>query len=160
MALEINKTLYNLQGIDTQSVAKVSGEIFKNAQNKNTQPQVIGLDYSKFNRAALGLDLYSNRTPIELQKQVSMLQAGLYTQAVDVSKLNANAALNLYSASTVQKQVELTQSMAQIELVSPRNLEKADSNINVFNITDKNSNSSNGNNPFAAGEDNQEEQTK
>ncbi len=160
MALEVNKTLYNLQGIDTTTVAKTSGEIFKNAQRKNVQPQVIGIDYSKFNRATLGLDLYSNRTSVELQKQVSMLQAGLYSQAVDVSKLNSTAAMNLYSANAVQKQVELAQSIAQIELASPRNLEKGNKTISVFSITDKNSNSTNGNNPFAANKDSQEEQMK
>lgn len=157
MALEVNKTLYNMKGIDTSSVAKTSGEILKNAQSKNLEPQVIGLDYSKFNRAALGLDLYSKRTSVELQKQISMLQAGLYAQAINVSKLNSNAAANLYSANSVQKQVELTQSTIQNELTSPRNLEKADASINVFSIADKNSNSSNGNNPFAANKDNQEE---
>jgi len=160
MALNVNTALYNLKGIDSSSVSKVSGEILKNAQTKNNEPQVVGLDYSKFNRATLGLDLYSKRTDVELQKQISMIQAGLYVQAVNIAKLNSNAALNLYSANTVQKNVELTQSTTQTELTSPRQIEELDSSIKLFNIADKNANSSNGYNPFAADEDSQDERAK
>ena len=159
MTLNVNTALYNLNGVDTASVAKVSGEILKNAQAKNNQPQVVGLDYSKFNRATLGVDLYSSRTNVELQKQISMIQAGLYAQAVNVAKLNSNAAMNLYAANTVQKNVELTQSSAQTELTSPRKIEELDSSIRLFNIADKNSNASNGFNPFSA-KDSQEEKAK
>ena len=159
MALNVNTALYNLQGVDTASVAKVSADILKNAK-ANTEAQVIGLDYSKFNRATLGLDLYSKRTNVELQKQVSMIQAGLYTKAIDIAKLNSNAAMNLYSANAVQKQVELTQSISQSELTSPQKLEEKDTSIKLFNIADKHSNSSNGFNPFAAGKESQEEQAK
>ena len=158
MALNINTNLYALKGIDTASVAKVSGEILSSAQEKSAQPQVIGLDYSKFNRATLGVDLYSNRTNVELQKQISMIQAGLYAQSINVAKLNANAAMNLYSANQVQKNVELTQSIAQTELTSPRQIEELDSSIKLFNIADKNSRSSNGFNPFAADKDSQKEE--
>ena len=158
MALNVNTTLYNLKGIDTASVAKVSGEILNNAQAKNAQPQVVGLDYSKFNRATLGVDLYSSRTDIELQKQISMIQAGLYAKAVNVAKLNSSAAMNLYSANTVQKNVELTQSTTQNELASPRKIEELDSSIRLFNIADKNSRSSNGFNPFAGDKDSQKEE--
>ena len=158
MALNVNTALYNLQGVDSASVAKVSAEILKSAKSK--EPQVVGLDYSKFNRATLGLDLYSKRTNVELQKQVSMIQAGLYAKAINVAKLNSNAAMNLYSANAVQKQVELTQSISQSELTSPRKLEESDTSIKLFNIADKHSNSSNGFNPFAAGQESQEEQAK
>ncbi len=160
MALNVNTNLYNLNGVDAASVAKVSEEILNNAQAKSNQPQVVGLDYSKFNRATLGVDLYSNRTNVELQKQVSMIQAGLYAQAINVSKLNTNAAMNLYSANTVQKNVELTQSTTQTELTSPRQTEELDSSIRLFNIADKNSNAKNSFNPFATDKDSQEEQAK
>ena len=160
MALNVNNAIYNLKGIDTASVNKTAGEILQNAQNKSNQPQVIGLDYSKFNRTSLGLDLYSNRTNVELQKQVAMIQAGLYAKAVNVAKLNSNAAMNLYSATAVQKQVELTQSASQVELTSPSKLEELKDSIKLFNISDKNANSSNGNNPFAAEEDSQKGQAK
>ena len=161
MALNVSKTLYNMKGIDTASVDSVSAQILKGAQSKaQAQVQVQSLDYSKFNRTTLGLDLYSNRTSVELQKQVSMLQAGLYVQAVNVSALNSSAAASLYSANQVQKQVELTQSVSQTELTSPRALDERDSSVKVFNIADKNSNSSNGNNPFAASKDSQKEQAR
>ena len=148
MALNVNTNLYKLNGVDSASVAKVAGEILGNAQANNAQPQVIGLDYSKFNRLALGIDLYSNRTSVELQKQVSMIQAGLYSQAVNVAQLNASAAMNLYSANTVQKNVELTQSTTVNELASPRAIEESNQKVEFFNILDGSSNSSNGYNPF------------
>ena len=159
MALNVNTALYNLQGVDSASVARVSEEILKSAQAKN-QPQISVIDYSKFNRSTLGVDLYSKRTDVELQKQVSMIQAGLYAQSVNVAKLNSNAAMNLYSANAVQKQVELTQSISQIELAEPRKVEELDNSIKLFNISDKNSNSSNGFNPFATEKDGQEEKSK
>ena len=159
MALNVNTALYNLNGVDTASVAKVSEEILNNAKAKQA-PQVVGFDYSKFNRAALGVDLYSKRTDVELQKQISMIQAGLYAKAINVAKLNSNAAMNLYAANTVQKQVELTQSTLQAELASPAKLEKEDISVKLFNISDKNSNSSNSYNPFAADKDAKEKQAK
>ena len=160
MTLNVNTNLYKLNGVDTASVNQVAKEILGNAQAKSVEPQVIGLDYSKFNRQALGIDLYSNRTSVEVQKQVSMIQAGMYSQAVDVAKLNANAAMNLYSANTVQKNVELTQSTTQLELTSPRTVEETNSSIKLFNIADKNSNAKNSFNPFSADKDSQEEQAK
>ena len=160
MAIDINTALYNLKGIDSQSVAKVAGEILNSANAKSNQPQVQGLDYSKFNRVSLGVDLYSNRTGVELQKQVAMIQAGLYTQSVNIAKLNSNAAANLYSAVAVEKQVELTQSISQVELISPSKLEELDKSIKLFNISDKNSKAKNGSNPFGAEEESNEEQAK
>jgi len=148
MSVNLNTALYSMNGVDSASVAKVSSEILKSAQ-QNSQTQVVGLDYSKFNRASLGIDLYSSRTNPELQKQIALTQAGLYAQAINVAKLNSQAAANLYSANTVQKNVELTQSILVQELTAPQQLEKVDNTIKLFNIADKHSNSSNGFNPFA-----------
>ena len=153
MSLGINNAIYSLKGVDTQNVGNVSAQILSEAKKANGDVRVEGFDYSKFNRASLGVDLYSSRTNSQLQKQIALTQAGLYLQSVNVAKLNSQAALNLYSANTVQKQVELTQSVLSNELSVPRALENNDSSIQLFNILDKNSNSSNGFNPFEAAEE-------
>jgi len=162
MSLNLNTALYRASGIDVNNVASVSGQILNNAQ-ANSQIQVQAIDYSKFNRANLGIDLYSSRTNVDLQKQVALTQAGLYAQAIDVAKLNTQAAMNLYSASTVQKNVELTQSVQAVELNPPPKVEQQANIVQLFNISDKNSNSSNGFNPFKTDEeetDNQEKNEK
>lgn len=151
MSLNVNTALYSAQGIDLNSVAKVSSQILSNA--KNNQPQVQAIDYSKFNRATLGVDLYSSRTNVDLQKQISMTQAGLYAKAVDVAKLNSQAAMNLYSASSVQKSVELMQSVQTTELTPVQKIQEPQNIVELFNISDKNSHSSNGFNPFQQGEE-------
>ena len=154
MSINLNTALYKASGVDVNNVAKVSSLILNSAQNSNQTPQVQAIDYSKFNRANLGVDLYSAKTDVELQKQIAMTQAGLYAKAIDIAKLNSQAAANLYSATTVQKQGELTQSIADgAQLQAPKKLESSNSKIELFNITDKNSNSHNGFNPFKADEE-------
>lgn len=153
MSLGINNNaIYSLKGVDTKNVASISAEILGKSNKPANEVKIEGFDYSKFNRANLGVDLYSSRTNPELQKQIALTQAGLYLQSINVAKLNSQAALNLYSAATVQKQVELTQSTVSNELAAPKALEKPNSNIQLFNISDKNSNSSNGFNPFETAE--------
>ncbi len=94
MALNVNSALYGAQGIDAASVTSVSKQIL------NT-PEVKSIDFSKFNRASQGIDLYSSRTNVDLQRQIALTQAGLYVHSVNVAKLNSNAAANLYSGSKV-----------------------------------------------------------
>lgn len=153
MSLNINTALYRANGVDINSVPQVANQILKNAQT-NQQPQVQAIDYSKFNRATLGIDLYSSRTNVDLQKQISLTQAGLYAKSIDIAKLNSQAAMNLYSAKTVQKNVELTQSIQTNELIPPPKTEKLNNNIKLFNIADKNASTSNGFNPFEEDKEN------
>ncbi len=147
MNVNLNNAIYAKQGIDINNVDKASAQILKSAADN--QPKVQSIDYSKFNRATLGIDLYSSRTNVELQKQIALTQAGLYAQAINVAKLNSSAAANLYSANTVQRNVELTQStIANNELAPVKKLEQNSNTIELLNVADKNSNSSNGFNPF------------
>ena len=155
MSLNVNTAIYSAQGVDINNAAKVASQILANAKSaQQNQPTVQAIDYSKFNRAALGIDLYSSRTNADLQKQISLTQAGLYAKSVDVAKLNSQAAMNLYSARTVQKNVELTQSVQVNELIPPPKAEKLNNNIKLFNIADKNASSSNGFNPFEEDKEN------
>ena len=159
--LNVNTAIYSAQGIDVNNVAKVASQILKEGQ-ANAQPQVQAIDYSKFDRATLGINLYSSRTNADLQKQIALTQAGLYAKAINVAQLNSAAAANLYSASTVAKNVEMAQSIQAQELIAPQKLEKETSKIQLFNISDKNSNAKNNYNPFLADEENldQEESEK
>lgn len=152
MNVNLNNAIYAKQGIDINNVDKASAQILKSAADN--QPKVQSIDYSKFNRATLGIDLYSSRTNVELQKQIALTQAGLYAQAVNVAKLNSSAAANLYSANTVQRNVELTQStIANNELAPVKKLEQNSNTIELLNVADKNSNSSNGFNPFKSSDE-------
>ncbi len=152
MNVNLNNAIYAKQGIDINNVDKASAQILKSAADN--QPKVQSIDYSKFNRATLGIDLYSSRTNVELQKQIALTQAGLYAQAINVAKLNSSAAANLYSANTVQRNVELTQStIANNELAPVKKLEQNSNTIELLNVADKNSNSSNGFNPFKSSDE-------
>ena len=152
MNVNLNNAIYAKQGIDINNVDKASAQILKSAADN--QPKVQSIDYSKFNRATLGIELYSSRTNVELQKQIALTQAGLYAQAVNVAKLNSSAAANLYSANTVQRNVELTQStIANNELAPVKKLEQNSNTIELLNVADKNSNSSNGFNPFKSSDE-------
>lgn len=152
MNVNLNNAIYAKQGIDINNVDKASAQILKSAADN--QPKVQSIDYSKFNRATLGIDLYSSRTNVELQKRIALTQAGLYAQAINVAKLNSSAAANLYSANTVQRNVELTQStIANNELAPVKKLEQNSNTIELLNVADKNSNSSNGFNPFKSSDE-------
>ncbi len=146
MGLNVGKALYSIQGVDVNNVENVANRIL--SQSAKKQPTVQAIDYTQFNRNTLGVNLYSSRTSVDLQKQISQIQAGLYAKSVDVSSLNSAAAQNLYSATAVQKNVELTQSIQQFELIAPKTIEKQGNIIELFNISDKKSSSSNGFNPF------------
>ncbi len=151
MNLNVGKTLYSMKGVDVNNVENVANKILSQPAKK--QPTVQNIDYTQFNRNTLGVNLYSSRTNVDLQKQISQINAGLYAKSIDVSQLNSAAAQNLYSAAAVQKNVELTQSVQQIELVAPKAIQQQSNIIKLFNISDKNASSSNGFNPFDKEED-------
>ncbi len=158
--LNVNSAIYSANGVDVNNVAKVASQILETSSK--SEPKVQAIDYSKFNRATLGIDLYSSRTNSDLQRQIALTQAGLYTKAVDIAQLNSAAAASLYSANQVAKNVEMAQSVQAQEIIAPKQLSQEISNIQVFESSDKNSNSSNSFNPFNANEENghQEESEK
>ena len=158
--LNVNSAIYSANGVDVNNVAKVASQILETSSK--SEPKVQAIDYSKFNRATLGIDLYSSRTNSDLQRQIALTQAGLYAKAVDIAQLNSAAAASLYSANQVAKNVEMAQSVQVQELIAPKQLSQEISNIQVFESSDKNSNSSNSFNPFNTNEENghQEESEK
>ena len=72
MNVSLNTALYNAQGVDLINVEKTANDILNLAQKQ--EPKVKAIDYSKFNRATLGIDLYSyslygwKRNPEKLYK--------------------------------------------------------------------------------------------
>ncbi|MBE7708279.1 MAG: hypothetical protein E7Z88_06200 [Cyanobacteria bacterium SIG27] len=158
--LNVNSAIYSANGVDVNNVAKVASQILETSSK--SEPKVQAIDYSKFNRATLGIDLYSSRTNSDLQRQIALTQAGLYAKAVDIAQLNSAAAASLYSANQVAKNVEMAQSVQAQEIIAPKQLSQEISNIQVFESSDKNSNSSNSFNPFNANDENghQEESEK
>ena len=147
MDLNVNKTLYSAKGVDLNNIGNVANKILAQSSKSTKEPTIQNIDLSKFNRNTLGVNLYSSRTGVDLQKQISQIQAGLYAKSIDVSSLNSAAAQSLYSANAVQKNVELTQSVQQVELIAPKQIERQNYNIELFNIADKHS-SANNFNPF------------
>jgi len=101
--LTVNK--YN--GIDINSVGKVTADILASLENKTVD--VAKADLTKFTRQTQGVDLYSNKVSLDVQRQISMTNAGLLdtTSALQsVQLLNSQAAAQLYNPNTVAKNVE------------------------------------------------------
>ena len=84
-----NNSKYNPNEIDTENVNAIA-------------KQIASIDLTKFKRASNGIDLYSGKTNINLQRHIALTQAGLYVSGVDVKKLNSGALNNLYSNNNVK----------------------------------------------------------
>lgn len=99
----------NKNYIDTAAINEVAKQIFTNAQSKTAQTSDLGnIDLTKFRRADVGIDLYSQRTDIDTAKFVAVRNAGLDINLnqnfiANVQYLNTMAALD---ATKVQKNVE------------------------------------------------------
>ena len=90
-----------ISAIDSAAIKEVAGQIFSNATKKDVQ--AFKVDYSKFNRASLGADLYGSNLNINQVQQISVRNAGLdlnfqQNQAIvtSVEYLNKAAALSTY----------------------------------------------------------------
>lgn len=158
MNISLDTALYNSQGIDTNNVEAVTKQILQSSGGK--QVTVQGLDYSKFNRATLGIDLYSSRTNTDIQKQIAMLQAGLYAKNIDTSSLNAIAAQALYAASASQNNPALVQATLGEELKQVPILEPSNNIYEINSTNDKNSHSANTYNPFTNTNEDEENQER
>ena len=93
-----------ISAIDSAAIKEVAGQIFSNATKKDVQ--TFKVDYSKFNRASLGADLYGSNLNINQIQQISVRNAGLdlnFQQnlaiVASVQYLNKAAAYNTYGVS-------------------------------------------------------------
>lgn len=93
-----------ISAIDSAAIKEVAGQIFSNATKKDGQ--AFKVDYSKFNRASLGADLYNSNLNINQVQQISVRNAGLdlnfqQNQSINASVqyLNKIAAYNTYGVA-------------------------------------------------------------
>lgn len=151
--LDLSTNLYARYGVDVDNISKVTQGILNSSQNTVKDVQVQSIDYSKFNRQTLGVDLYSSKTDVDLQKQIALTQAGLYAKSINVAQLNSAAAQSLYSANNVQRNVELAQSVSTNEIQPDSETKELKSPIKTFKTSDE-GNSSPKENPFLMQESN------
>lgn len=105
--MSINGLTAKYNGIDINNVGNVTSGILASLENKTVD--VSKADLTKFTRAKQGVDLYSNKVDLDVQRQIAITNAGLYNQQASlqsVQALNAQAAAQLYSPNTVAKNVE------------------------------------------------------
>ena len=101
MAMGINLYTANVNSsiIDKSMIREVTENIFTRSEAKNNVDIAQKFDLSKFNRAEMGIDLYSNKVNSQQAIEISIRNAGLDVQlnqnfAANVQYLNTQAALN------------------------------------------------------------------
>lgn len=134
-------------GIDIANVNKVTADILSSLENKRVD--VSKADLTKFTRANQGVDLYSSKVSLDVQRQIAMTNAGLMdgTSALQsVQMLNAQAAAQVYSPKTVEKNVEGKLHVnANSEMETFQEVGNYEASLNVFETyKDKK-----GSNPFS-----------
>lgn len=140
-------TVNRYNGIDINNVQKVTSDILTSLENKTVD--VSKVDLTKFTRAKQGVDLYSNKVSLDVQRQIAMTNAGLYdvtSNLQSVQSLNAQAAAALYNPKTVEKNVEGKMHVnANAEMETFEEVGQIKASLNVFE-TQKDKK---GSNPFS-----------
>ena len=113
--MSINGLTAKYNGIDVANVAKVTSDIFTSLENKTVD--VAKVDLTKFTRATQGVDLYSSKVDLDVQRQIAMTNAGLMdgsSALQSVQLLNAQAAAQVYSPKTIEKMLKANFTLMQI----------------------------------------------
>lgn len=147
--MNVNGLNANKNLIDATSAKQVSEQLFSALSKKSVDYSKA--DLAKFNRPTIGVDLYSAKTDINVQRQIAMTNSGAF-QSMNlnaVQALNSFAAQQLY-ANNVQEKVggkmTIDSQANEFEFVSQT--EDVANLINVFE-TNKDKKDSN---PFFFGE--------
>lgn len=153
--MSINGLSAKYNGIDINNVAKVTSDIFTSLENKTVD--VSKVDLTRFTRATQGVDLYSNKVDLNVQRQIAMTNAGLMdgsSALQSVQLLNAQAAAQVYSPKTIEKNVEGKLHVnANSEMETFQEVGNLEASLNVFETyKDKK-----GSNPFSFNQSNGEE---
>ncbi len=106
MSLSVSYNQNYTSGIDTASLKEVTQQIFQRANSKASDISSLDLskvDYTKFNRPSLGVDLYSGRVDAATARQVAVTNLGmdvkLSSNALDSLKyLNSQASKSMFKA--------------------------------------------------------------
>ncbi len=147
--MNINKVNANNNLIDAQSINKVSENLFSALQKKSVDFQKT--DLSGFNRPTKGIDLYSQKTDLNIQRQIALTSSGAFSKMnlAQVQALNALAAQQLY-ANTLEHQVggkmTITANVNDFEFIS-----KTDDIQNLINVFEANKDKKDSN-PFYFGD--------
>ena len=153
--MTINELNAAYNGIDIANVNKVTADILSSLENKRVD--VSKADLTKFTRANQGVDLYSSKVSLDVQRQIAMTNAGLMdgsSALQSVQLLNAQAAAQVYSPKTIEKNVEGKLHVnANSEMETFQEVGNLEASLNVFETyKDKK-----GSNPFSFNQSNGEE---
>lgn len=148
--MNINGLNSNNNFIDATSAAKLSNDLFSALSKKTVDYKKQ--DLSKFTRATLGVDLYSTKTDINVQRQIAMTNAGMLDNKMNlnaVQTLNSFAAQQLYSSQVSEKvggKMTIDTANNEFEFVS-----KTEDVANLINVFEANKDKKDSN-PFYFGE--------
>lgn len=98
MSLNVSYNQNIKSGIDTAALKEVTQQIFQRAAAKTSD--LSNLNLTKFNRADLGMDLYSGKVDAATARQVAMTNSGMQVNLNDqtltsLNFLNTQASKNL-----------------------------------------------------------------
>ena len=136
-----------LARIDSVNAQRISGEIFSRAAEKTID--LSKADLSQFRRPTLGVDLYSAKTSVELQREIAIAQSGINTQNINTSYLNSQAASALYGGNNVAKNVEgklFVPANSEVEVINT--VEPQSQRVDLYQTSSLNKDAK-GSNPFA-----------
>jgi len=156
--MNVNGINNNNNIIDASSASKLSNELFSALSKKSVD--YSKQDLSRFTRATLGVDLYSNRTDINVQRQIAMTNSGAFDNKMNlnsVQMLNSLAAQQLYSSTVNEKvggKMTIDTANSEIEFVS-----KTEDVANLINVFEANKDKKDSN-PFLFNEFNSESEDK
>ena len=153
--MSINGLTSAYNGIDIANVNKVTADILNTLENKRVD--ISKADLGKFTRTNPGVDLYSSKVSLDVQRQIAMTNAGLMdgsSALQSVQLLNAQAAAQVYSPKTIEKNVEGKLHVnANSEMETFQEVGNLEASLNVFETyKDKK-----GSNPFSFNQSNGEE---
>ena len=141
--------------IDAASASQLSEQLFTALSKKSVD--YSKQDLSKFTRASLGVDLYSSKTDISVQRQIAMANSGAFENEMNltsVQALNSFAAQQLYTSAVTEKiggKMTIDSTQSEIEFVS-----KTEDVSNLMNVFETNKDKKDSN-PFDFSEFNSNE---
>ena len=114
LSVSYNQNINN--GIDATSLKEVTQQIFQRANAQNSA--LANLDLTKFNRATLGTDLYSNRTDVSTARQIAMTNSGMQVSLSENAKnsikyLSSEASKSIFKTIEGKIAIPATEEIAQ-----------------------------------------------
>lgn len=103
MSLSVSYNQKLNSGIDTAALKEVTQQIFQRANSKAVD--LSSLDLTKFNRATLGMDLYSGKIDSSTARQVAMTNSGMQVNLSD-NALNSLKYLSSEASKSIFNNVD------------------------------------------------------